>query len=437
MKIFGSDGFRCEFGQKFLTENMIENFGHALGIFYAKNKMDLPIIIGRDTRESGVIIENLVSAILLQRGISVKVTSVVPTPCISKLLQSKKYALGIMITASHNPPEDNGIKLFGHDGFKLKKKHEIDIENIMNSNVKFEINDIRKIGFKEINNDSFNDYALPLISGFDIKIPDTRILIDCANGAYSEIIDKVFSNHKNIYLCSNAPNGKNINLKCGALESKRLLKLVRQSNLDYGIAYDGDGDRAIFVSNEYGIIEIEKLAFLFYKMLAKKNSSVVSSKICNLALSHNLENAGAKLIETEVGDRFVMETVNHHQALFGFEPSGHFYFPDKNRSMDGLAATMTFFNLLNFYGGSIVDQLSSALHYERVTENILIADNIKLDLSLLNSELANHHCSEIEKLIIRRSMWDPVIRVYYDYVEKNNFDLIYSKILKIINELKI
>ena len=429
MNIFGNDGFRCEFGSKFMTQDFITRFAHSITDVINNDK---PILIARDTRGSGKIIENWISEVLIPSGYNIQMAGVLPTPGISHLLCNGDFSLGIMITASHNPFTDNGIKLFGYDGYKLNAETEDLIEKkILNG----EHETKRCTGGKKIIlQNSFKTYISSISNGFINNDFDAKVLIDCSNGAYSDL--KNIIDFKNINFINCEPNGNNINLDCGALHPENLLEQIVNENYDFGISFDGDGDRAVFVSKDYGKIESEKLATLFFEASNKKNLKVVSSEISNFALKANLENLGAQLIETPVGDRFIVDYVSNENASFGFEPSGHYHFPDETNSMDGYISLMKFFELLSTYGDSINKKLKILNHHKRVQENIDIKDAANIDLSFLKKEIYALINKNTEKLVIRESMWDPVIRVYYDYIEKNNYSYIKENINKLIKAQK-
>ncbi len=430
MKIFGSDGFRCKFGTKFLTTDFLKKFSLALGSIYNNYKMLNPILISRDTRLSGNEIERIIVSELNSMSINTCITGVLPTPAVSKILNSNKYSLGVMITASHNSHEDNGIKLFNQFGSKLEKSVENEIERfILDNNLnkkKFET-----YGKNISINNLYQFYTKNIFEAFSIKNLCFKYLVDCSNGAFSEPLNKFFIDNDNFLFKNNKPNGENINLGCGALEIEGLLKIVEETNCDYGAAFDGDGDRCVFVSKKYGVIETEKLAALFLEHMFrnKLTKKIVASEISNLGLKENISKLGGELLETEVGDRFVINKVNEINANFGFEPSGHFFFPNLNSSMDGFATFLMFISLVESRGELFEKDLLKLKHYKRESIDLNIND---VDQDLLNKLIYRINKlidNENEKIVIRKSMWDPVIRVKYDYRNNNNFD-------NILNEIK-
>ena len=405
-----------------MTKEFIEKFSNSLCDVLDKEK---PILIARDTRASGIEIERWIKDVMVEKGFNIHMAQVLPTPGISNLLEKHHYSLGIMITASHNPNTDNGIKLFAGNGYKLSSNIEQDIEKKILKN-EFQSNHSANGEIKSLDN-PFREYINSIVDK-DINLKQ-RILVDCSNGAFSELSN--FYKNKNIEYINNSPNGKNINLDCGALHPKKLLDEMKNKGFDFGVAFDGDGDRSVFVSKEYGVIESEKLAVLLFEDSNLDSNKVVSSEISNLALKKNLQIINGILIETPVGDRFVVESSKEMSALFGFEPSGHFYFPDKSKSMDGFVTLLKFLDLVAKYGMEINKKIRKLAHFNRVQENIDIKNLQDEDISHLQKQI-NSFIAEDEKLIIRKSMWDPVIRVYYDYLDINNFSLIKKEINRLL-----
>jgi len=433
MKIFGNDGFRSKFGEMFMSYEFIEAFAYGISEFCLIGKINSSVIIGRDTRASGKIIENIISSVINYRGLDVNIAGVISTPGFSSIIENGKFSIGIMITASHNPASDNGIKLFNCDGFKLDNISEKYIEKYIISYLnnrsiiyKKEIGKIKRL--KNIN----KIYINKLKTIHKVKNNNYKILIDCSNGSSSNIAKLYCKNVENIKIINYRFDGSNTNYKCGALEPDILLKKVKKHNYDYGVAFDGDGDRAVFVSNEYGIIETEKLVYLFshYNIVSGINKIIVSTEICNKGLEDNLYLEGYKLIQTEVGDRNVVNNTIFNKAIIGVEPSGHYFFPKLSKTMDGFIALLHFIKLLNVCNKNMTIELNKLKHYHRVSGNIPIGNIENFELNRCIKEIAKEINNQNEKLIIRKSMWDPVIRIYYDYSKYNNIE----KIMNYISE---
>ena len=260
--IFGDDGFRSQFGKGLMSKKNLEYFALSMSDYIYKKNLDKhPIIIARDTRLSGKYIEKLLTKIFISNGINVVLANILPTPGLSKLIELNRYACGIMITASHNPAPDNGIKLFSKTGYKMPLKDERSIEiGIRKRSYTKRKSLPGRVIFKDKSDYKYYSHIVRDKEVLQIK---NKIVIDCSNGAMSNIIKDLFSEHKNFEIINCKPNGKNINHKCGALEADNLLKYIKKNKLDFGVAFDGDGDRSVFVSRVYGVIETEKLFTYF------------------------------------------------------------------------------------------------------------------------------------------------------------------------------
>lgn len=431
MHIFGSDGFRSKYGEGFLTNEYILRFAEAVSKVIKKldNKS---ILIARDTRNSGKMIEKKIIKIFIKNGINIFKAGIVPSPCVSSLLKSNKFSLGIMITASHNPASDNGIKLFSKNGYKLDKTIENIIENEMllnkESYIKSEIKGV-EYSIKK----PFTNYISKVKQAyFYDKYIDYKILIDCANGAFSKLITQIFKKNRNIKVINNKPNGSNINYKSGAVYPDILYKKLLKYKYDYGVAFDGDGDRVIFVSKEYkGLIETEKILILFTRILKPKKNKIVSSEICNLSLKYESKKTGYSLIEVPVGDRYIIDKVKKTNAIIGAEPSGHYFIAKTSFTMDGLSAMMLFLRLLKLFKDDLNNELHKINFFKRIVKNIKIRKISKNKINQIKKIMKKKVNLKNEKIIIRLSMWDPVLRIYYDYHKKNNFKKYYNQILKL------
>ena len=334
--IFGDDGFRCKYGEKYLTKKFLINFSKSLAQHYKKKYKNPKCIIGIDTRDTGLKIYKIISKELLNLNIEVDFCGIIPSPGISYILKKFNFHFGIMITASHNSFEDNGIKLFGSNGFKLNSKVERNIENSIKNFLKInepkKIDKMKAISFpieNQVYREVYVEFLYSILKFDKIK---KKIIIDCSNGASSYIISDLFKSHKNIMIVNNKPNGKNINLNCGSLHPDKLQKLLIKEKYDYGLALDGDSDRCIFVDKNNGLIASEKILFILLKMLSNSQSKkiVCSSEIVNKALEFNLIKEKYFLFQTIVGDRNVINESKKKGAILGFEPSGHFYYPELN-----------------------------------------------------------------------------------------------------------
>ncbi|MBI4366271.1 MAG: hypothetical protein HY543_05575, partial [Deltaproteobacteria bacterium] len=338
--------------------------------------------------------------------------------------------LGIMITASHNPAGDNGIKLFAATGYKLAAPAEAAIERALRRRLAASPASGPRRGRKG-KRTRHTDAAARYIARVRQTLPLPRALpptlIDCGNGACSAVARRLFARHPAITCIHDRPNGANINAGCGALAPERLLASVREAGAAFGAAFDGDGDRCIFVHREYGPIETEKLLVLFAAArasgLRRRGALVVSTEICNKALEWNLGRRRMRLLETAVGDRNVVEAVRRHRALLGAEPSGHFFFPAHARSMDGLIACAHFLRIVAACPEAMA-AIRALAHFRRVTRDIPVGDPARIDCARAPRRVDARLQPTSEKSDERPSMWDPIVRLYYDYRARNRFALV-------------
>lgn len=424
--MFGSDGFRSEFGKDFMTLENIQCFSRALGAVFFANGWSKPIAIATDTRASGQIVKSSIVSTLNYMGINVVDNGILPSPALSKVLESNDFSMGLMVTASHNPHQDNGIKLFSRDGRKMERVIETSIEENLKILDKTLFSPI--LGSVGIDEFAFERYTASIFDDALLKSVTERVLIDCANGATSALVN-TFRYNSNFVLRNVSPTGFNINLKCGALEPDSLQRQVVSEDFDVGASFDGDGDRVVFATKEYGVLSAEQTALLFYQHLSKKffKYTVIASEIVNHSFAENLRKMGGNLIEVDVGDRFVINEVDRLDALFGFEPSGHFYLPHIGKTMDGLASLSLFLETYKTQISSRVLDLTKMESFGRVTKNYdLDGLSSTFDLEDFQKKIYPMFNSSEEKLIIRQSMWDPVIRVYYDFRSSNRFSEVES-----------
>ena len=430
--IFGDDGFRCKYGEKYLTKKFLSNFAISIGKYYKKKYKKPKCIIGIDTRKTGPKIFKIISRELLNLDVDVHYCGVIPSPGISFVLSKYNFHFGIMITASHNSFGDNGIKLFNNQGFKLNFSDEKKIEVLIRKNLKKKgVIRIKRKNYRYYpfeNSDYRQKYFEFLKRKINPLIIEKKVIIDCSNGASSYLINKLFKKTKNVVIINNKPNGVNINLNCGSLHTKKLQKILIKKNYDFALALDGDSDRCVLVDKNNGLIASEKVIFLFLKILNKKKSekTICSSEIVNKALELNLSRIGYSLLQTKVGDRNVINHTKKKGAIIGFEPSGHFYFPNLNNSMDGNLSILLILNYLKKYAGNF-DKILKLNSHKRIIENIKISST-NIPLYEIKKKLSKFKLLSHEKLLIRQSIWDPIYRVYYDYNSINRF----AKIKKIL-----
>lgn len=438
-KLFGTDGIRG-IANKELTAELAFKTGQSGAYVLTKAAARRPrILIGKDTRKSGDMLEAALTAGLCSMGAKVIPLGVIPTPAVAYLTRLYNADAGVVISASHNPCEYNGIKFFNGEGYKLSDEIENEIEEyIEGKKVIDELPTHGKVGYVSANHNAVEDYVSFAISTIDTNLEGLKIAIDCANGASYQTAFKALNKlGANVEAIHNTPDGVNINDKCGSTHMKSLQDYVVSIGADIGIAFDGDADRMLAVDEKGNLIDGDQImAACAYHMMQEgklKKNTLVSTVMSNLGLFISGEKLGINIPRTKVGDRYVLEEMLDKGYCLGGEQSGHIIFLDYNTTGDGLVSALQFLSILKKTGkkaselASIVTVLPQALVNAKVKlENKATYMNI--------SEIAE----EIEKLekefagegrvLIRPSGTEPLVRVMIegkdqDYITKKATEL--------------
>ncbi len=423
-KYFGTDGIRGA-ANAGLDAELAFSAGRAAATVFAKGGARPLIVIGRDTRISGNMLESALTAGLCSAGADVVSLGVLPTPAVALIAKKLGAAAGIVISASHNPYGDNGIKLFAGTGFKLPDEVEAEIEGIIDDPSKAAKMTGSEIG-RIIDKGSLpmDMYVRHLRAFAKEDFSHLRVLIDCANGAASTTADAVFSglNGLTYDLIHHEPDGVNINAGCGSTHMETLCRKVREGGYDLGIAFDGDADRCLIADENGEIMDGDKyMAICGCYMRDRgelKNDTVVATVMSNLGFHEFCRNNGLKVECAPVGDRYVMELMQKGCHCLGGEQSGHIIFLDKETTGDGQAAAVYFLNVLAA-SGKTVSQLCDAIpHYPQVLINVPIAGGNEAKRVIMASEELRRVIAKEEeamgsrgRILIRPSGTEPLIRV--------------------------
>ena len=422
-KIFGTDGIRCIVNTEPLTAETTLKISKTVGyLLKSNNGNNSRVIICKDTRLSGYLYEPLITAGFISMGMEVILVGPLPTPAVPHLMRTLRADIGVMITASHNTYEYNGIKFFNLDGFKISSKLEKEIENIVLNKKKYSkiLNDNNKTGKAIRLKDASGRYSEFLKSTLDkkIKTKKLKIVLDCGNGATYDIAPSIFwelGHH--VVSINNKPNGKNINYNCGAVNVGSLCKKVVVEKADIGFAFDGDGDRLIVVDNKGNEIDGDKIIALFAKYLINKKKTnskfpVITTVMSNLGLEKFLsKDLGIKLKRTPVGDINVIEEMKKNQSILGGEQSGHIILADFSKTGDGILAALKITEIISIIKkptSSIFDlydtlpQIKINISYKKISEKN--EKNIK-NLNKKNSK------DKKTRVLIRLSGTEPLIRL--------------------------
>ena len=439
-KYFGTDGIR-RIANTDLTPELVYKVAKAGAYVLSKHTDHTPtILIGRDTRISGTLIESAMTAGFLSYGANVKLLGVIPTPAVAYLTRKLNADASVVISASHNTFEFNGVKYFSNKGTKIDDSIEEEIEEVMDSGKISELNaPNHKIGVSEIREDLIEEYAQFFIETFKDDIakyikPDFKVAIDTANGATYKIAEDVFKRLGiNYSIINNKPDGININENCGSTHLESLKRYVVDNNFNLGIAYDGDGDRCLLVDEKGNEIDGDMtLAVVSNYMKEKctlKNDTVIATVMSNLGLNKYCEANDLSLKQTKVGDRYVLEEMLKNGYNIGGEQSGHIIFLDYNPTGDGILTSLMMIRILLEKNVSASEICSIINIYPQVLVNAKVNKDKKYDYD--KNEIIKNKIEELEKefsgngrVLIRPSGTEPLVRVM---IEGTNKEYIQTK----------
>ncbi len=386
MKLFGTDGVRGQAG-KFLDAMTALKLAQAAGIFFKKNSRTKKILLGKDTRRSGYMIENALVSGFTSVGYDVIQIGPMPTPAIAFLTESMRCDAGIMLSASHNSFEDNGVKFFNCKGDKLSVEAEQEIENIFFNDALLASSQCthKEIGKAKRINDVIGRYIVSIKSSFptELSLSGLRIVLDCANGAAYKVAPTILEElDADVITVNDKPDGFNINDGCGALHPKALGKLVTQYRADVGIALDGDADRLVVVDQNGEVIDGDKLIgalAVFLKEEEKLKGGCVATVMSNQALEDYLNVHNIELHRSNVGDKYVLEIMKQKDINFGGEQSGHVIFSDIAKTGDGLASALQVLALIIKSGKTASEALNPFDLYPQILKNLIVEEKIPLD----------------------------------------------------------
>lgn len=354
VKLFGTDGVRGRAGEA-MTPSSVIALGASAGIHFRKHSLTNKILVGKDTRRSGYMIENALVSSLTSVGYDVIQIGPMPTPAVAFLTEDMRCDAGVMISASHNPYEDNGIKFFNQLGYKLTPQEEESIESIYCNTALLQssLKSGQEIGCSKRIDDVVGRYIVHIKNSFPkhLTLHGLRIVCDCANGAAYRVAPIVLRElGADVIAINDNPNGFNINKQCGAMYPEGLAQEVQTYRADVGFAFDGDADRLVVVDNEGNIVNGDKLIgalALYQKSINKlKNNAIVATLMSNLALEEFLKSHQITLYRCNVGDKYVWDTMREYGLNFGGESSGHIIFSDYAKTGDGLVSALQVLALL-------------------------------------------------------------------------------------------
>ena len=420
-KYFGTDGIRGEANQFPMTADMALKVAMATAHVLRKSGAQDRVIIGKDTRLSGYMLEQAMAAGFVAMGMEVILTGPIPTPAVAMLTKSLRADAGVMISASHNPYRDNGIKIFGGDGFKLSDDMEREIEALIDSDdIHAILPPADKIGKARRMDDADGRYAEFLKNAFPKgeNLKGLKIVVDCAHGAAYRVAPKLlWELEADVHAIGNAPDGKNINHEYGATDTRALQAKVLSDGADIGLAFDGDADRLIVVDEQGSQIDGDQIMALLAMTMKQRGAlakdTVVATVMSNLGFEHFLKKHGMTLVRSSVGDRYVMEEMRKGGFNLGGEQSGHTILSDIGTTGDGLLTALQVLAAVKQSGKKVSELCRLYEPLPQILKNVRYAKGDPLNDNAVKDAIADAEKSlnGNGRLLIRKSGTEPLIRV--------------------------
>ncbi|EJF74376.1 phosphoglucosamine mutase, partial [Bartonella alsatica IBS 382] len=440
-KYFGTDGIRGKANAFPMTPDFAMKVGMAVGVLLRSQHQLRRVVIGKDTRLSGYMLENALVSGFTAAGMEVFLLGPVPTPAVAMLCRSLRADLGVMISASHNPFYDNGIKLFGPDGFKLSDEVETKIEQLIDTDLSKSLASCSEIGYvKRVEGDIYRyiEYAKRTLPR-DVRLDALRIVVDCANGAaYKAAPLALWELGAEVFAINDTPNGTNINQKCGSTDLASLKKKVHEVRADVGIALDGDGDRVLLVDEKAQTIDGDQLIAViaenWHKTGRLQCNGVVTTIMSNLGLERFLNSRGVELIRTNVGDRYVVEAMRQKGYNVGGEASGHIILSDFGTTGDGLVAALQVLACMQENQSPMSQLCKRFVPVPQILKNVTIKNKNVLKKTPVKTAIdqAMQRLGKEARLVVRASGTEPVIRLMAEGDEHEVLDAVVTEMIDVI-----
>jgi len=444
-KLFGTDGIRGVANVDPMTGEMAMQLGRAIAHLFKEVKGRHRFVIGKDTRLSGYMLETALASGICSMGADVMLVGPLPTPGIAFITTSMRANAGVVISASHNPYYDNGIKIFSQDGFKLPDEMEHRIEELILSNHLHSLRPTAKeVGKAHRIDDAIGRYVVFLKNTFpnNLTLDGLRIVLDCANGAAYRVAPTVLEElGAEVIPVGVEPNGENINEKCGSLHPEVVSRLVLEKEADLGMALDGDGDRIVFVDRKGKEVDGDYiLTICALQMLSEnrlKKGTLVTTVMSNMGVDRAIEKAGGRVIRTQVGDRYVVEEMLRGDYNLGGEQSGHTVFLDHNTTCDGILTALQVLAILKGKElpldelAKVMKPLPQVLHNVKVKEKKNLSEFPEIEKRIREIEKTLGHSGRI---LIRYSGTEPLLRIMVEGEEETKLHCFAQDLVELINK---
>ncbi len=440
-KLFGTDGIRAIAGEFPLDYSSVYALGKALVDLFEEEGIPPKVIIGRDTRESGLWLEQAITQGIIERQGTALSAGIIPTSAISFLTKKHAFSAGVVISASHNPYQDNGIKIFSSQGMKISPEWEEKLERA----IREETREVRKESIAVAPSPSFGEEYMDFLkSRFSLArlLRKIKIVVDCSNGASSFFAPEVFKNLGfDVLTLGDSPDGKNINAECGSLYPQSLAEKVIENGADLGIAYDGDADRAIWADEKGRILNGDHTLFVLSQYMKEKellkSDCVVATTMSNLGLEKALDKLGLRLHRTKVGDKYVLEQMLKLKANLGGEQSGHTIFLDDCPTGDGILTSLKMLEVMVARQSSLSELVKNFEEYPQILVNVRV--NRKEDFNQF-PEIANtikeikNDIGDSGRLHLRYSGTEPVARIMIEGEQREKIENHAQKMARLIEQ---
>ena len=440
--LFGTDGVRGRANTYPMTAEVAMRLGAAVGRFFRQDKKEHRVVIGKDTRRSGYVLENALTAGLTSTGMNVFLVGPVPTPAVGLLTHSMRADLGVMISASHNPHEDNGIKFFGPDGFKLSDEAEAAIERILRSDI--ELCQPENIGRATRIDDGRGRYVEYAKTTFPYRgrLSGLKVVVDCANGAaYKAAPDVLWELGAEVVTVGVSPNGFNINDGCGSTNPALAAQTVLQHGADVGICLDGDADRVMIIDETGKVADGDQIMGLIAARWAHEGrlvgGTLVTTVMSNLGLEKFLAGRGINMRRTNVGDRYVVEAMRAGGFNLGGEQSGHIVMTDFATTGDGLIAGLQFLAAMVETGKTASELTHVFTPCPQILKNVrFTADNDPMQDEKVKAAIVKgeSRLKDTGRLLIRKSGTEPLLRVMGESEDESLLSDVIDTIVKAVNK---
>ena len=444
-KYFGTDGIRGRANKYPMTAEVAMKVGMAAGLSFQRGKHRHRVVLGKDTRLSGYMIENAMVAGFCAAGMDVFLLGPIPTPAVAMLARSLRADIGVMISASHNPYYDNGIKLFGPDGYKLSDEIEMRIESLLDSDVDIALADADGLGrAKRVDgvHDRYIEFAKRTLPR-SMSLAGLRIVIDCAHGAgYKVAPAALWELGAEVFTINNEPNGFNINQDCGSTHPASLARKVHEVRADIGIALDGDADRMIIVDENGTVVDGDQIIALIAEAWQQNGrlagGGVVATIMSNLGLERFLSSIDLQLFRTQVGDRYVVEHMRAHGFNVGGEQSGHIVLSDFSTTGDGLVSALQVLACIKRSNKPVSELCRKFEPVPQLLKNVRVSGGKPLETKTVKAaiEYARDRLGKTGRLVIRPSGTEPLIRVMAEGDDQGLVEAVVNDLVGVISELR-